>query len=51
MSTEIYPILILKVQNKVSSNIYFENLFNYDDIAWTAVSMLRSLVTPNTNLK
>ena len=26
--TEIYYILISKVQNKPSSNIYFENLFN-----------------------
>ena len=27
-STEIYSIFISKVQNKPSSNIYFENLFN-----------------------
>ena len=27
-STEIYSILILKVQNKPSSNIYFKNLYN-----------------------
>ena len=31
-STEIYYILILKVQNKPSSNIYFHNLFNGNDI-------------------
>ena len=31
-STEIYSILTLKVQNKPSSNIYFENLFKYHDI-------------------
>ena len=28
-STEIYSILILKVQNKPSSNIYFEKLLNH----------------------
>ena len=27
-STEIYSIFVSKVQNKPSSNIYFENLFN-----------------------
>ena len=27
-STEIYFILVLRVQNKPCSNIYFENLFN-----------------------
>ena len=31
-STEIYSILILRVQGKPSSNIYFENFFNDDDI-------------------
>ena len=31
-STEIYAILISKVQNKPSSNFYFENLFNGNDI-------------------
>ena len=36
-SAEIYSILTLKVQNKPSSNIYFENLFNYHDIDWTAI--------------
>ena len=30
-STEIYAILILKVQNKPSANIYFV-MFNHDDI-------------------
>ena len=30
-STEIYSILIFKVQNKPPSNIYFENLFNDND--------------------
>ena len=47
-STEIYSILILKVQNKPSSNICFENLFNHDDIDWTAIYMLPRLVTHNT---
>ena len=32
ISTEIYSILILKIQNKPSTNIYFKNLFNHDDI-------------------
>ena len=32
ISTEIYSILILKVQNKPSTNIYFKNSFNHDDI-------------------
>ena len=50
-STEIYSILTLKVQNKPSSNIYFENLFNYHDIDWTAVYMLPHLVTHNTYMR
>ena len=44
-STEIYSILTLKVQNNPSSNIYFENVFNHDDIDWTAICMLPRLVT------
>ena len=36
-STVIYSILITKVQNKPWSNIYFEHLFNHDDINWTAI--------------
>ena len=47
-SAEIYSILTLKVQNKSSSNIYFENLFNYHDIDWTAIYMLPCLITDNT---
>ena len=31
-STKIYAILISNVQNKSSSNFYFENLFNQNDI-------------------
>ena len=50
-STEIYSILILKVHNKTSSNIYFKNFFNYDDIDWTAIYMLPCLVTHNTNMR
>ena len=48
---DIYSILILKVQNKPSSNICFENLFNYDDIDWTAIYMLPRLVTYNTYMR
>ena len=50
-STEIHSILILKVQNKPSSNIYFENIFNYNDIYWEAIYMLPHLVTHNTNTR
>ena len=51
MSTEIYSILILKVQDKPSSNIYFENLLNYDYIDWTAIYMLLRLVTHDTYMR
>ena len=47
-STEIYSIFISKVQNKPSSNIYFENLFDNYSIDWAAVYMLLHLVTYNT---
>ena len=36
-STEIYSILISRGQNKPSSNIYFENLYNDYNIDWTAI--------------
>ena len=49
-STEIYSILTLKVQNK-PSNIYFENLFKYHDIDWTAIYILPRLVTHNTYMR
>ena len=39
-STEIYSILISKVQNKPSCNIYFENLFDDNDIDWVFATML-----------
>ena len=38
-ATEIYYILISEVQNKPSSNIYFECLFNEYNIDWTAIYM------------
>ena len=50
-SPEIYSTLVLKVQNKPSSNIYFENLFNYDDIDWTAIYKLPRLVTHDTYMR
>ena len=50
-SSEIYSILILKVQNKPSSNIYFENLFNDYNIDWTAIYMFPRLVTYNTYMR
>ena len=49
--TELCSILILKVQSKSSSNIYFENLFNHDDIDWTANYVLQRLVTHNTYMR
>ena len=39
----MYSILILQFQNKPSSNIYFENLFNDNDIDWAAIYMLPRL--------
>ena len=47
-SVEISSILILKVQNKPSSNIYFENFFNYNDIDWAGNYMLSRLVMHTT---
>ena len=37
--------MILKIQNKPSSNTYLENLFDHDDIDWTAIYMLPHLIT------
>ena len=45
-STEIHSILTLKIQNKPSCNICFENLFD-----WTAIYMLPRLVTQNTYMR
>lgn len=43
-STAIHSIQsILKVQNKPSFNVYFENLFNVNEIGWGAVKMLTHL--------
>ena len=51
ISTEIYSILILKVQNRPSSNICFKNLFNDNNIDWAAIYMLPRLVTHNTYMR
>ena len=50
-SAKIYSILISKIQNKPSSNIYFKNLSNYYNIDWTAMYMLLRLVTYNTHMR
>ena len=47
-STGIYFILISKAQNKTSSNIYVENLYNDYDINYTAIYMLPNLVKYNS---
>ena len=47
-STEIYSILISKIQNKPPSNIYFENLFHDFNIDWKAIYMLARPVPHNT---
>ena len=47
-STEICSVLISKVLNKPSSNIYFGNLFNDYNIDWAANCMLPRLITYNT---
>ena len=50
-STEIYSILILRAQNKLFSNIYFENLYNDYNIDSTAIYMLPHLITYNTYMR
>ena len=50
-SSETYSILILKVQNKPSSNIYFGNLFNDCNVVWIGIYMLLRLVTYNTYMR
>ena len=50
-STEIYSLLILKLQSKLSSNIYFENLFNSNDIDCAAIYMLPRLVLHNSYMR
>ena len=42
---------MLKVQNKPSSNIYFENIFNVSDIDWEAIYMLLHLFSHNTYMR
>ena len=41
-STEIYFIMISKVQNEPSSNIYFENLFHDYNVDWAAIYVTTS---------
>ena len=50
-SSEIHSILILKVKNKPSSNIYFENFFNYNYIDWTTIYVPPRLVMHNTYMR
>ena len=50
-STEIYYILVSKVQNKPSSSIYLENLFNKYNNEWKAIYMLPRLITCNTYMQ
>ena len=50
-STEIYFILISKVQNKPSCNIYVKNLFDDYNIDWTAIYMAPRLVTYNNYVR
>ena len=49
--TEIYPLLISKVQSKPSSNFYFENLFDENSIEWTAIYMPPRLATLNNYMR
>ena len=50
-SIEIYAILISKFQNKPSSNFYFENLFNNNDIDGATIYMLPYLAPYNTYMR
>ena len=43
--------MISRAQNKPSSNIYFENLYNDYNIDWTAIYMLPRLITNNTYMR
>ena len=47
-SIQIYSIWILKAQNKPTSNIYFENLLNINEIDWASIYMQQHLVAHNT---
>ena len=42
--------MISRAQNKRSSNIYFQNLYNDYNIDWTAIYMLPRLITYNTSM-
>ena len=44
-------MLISKIENKPSSNIYFENLFNDFNMDCTTIYMLPCLVTYNTYMQ
>ena len=50
-STEIYAILISKVQNKPSYNFYFQNLFDKNDIDSAVICMLPRLAIYNTYMR
>ena len=50
-STEIYSILISRAQNKPSSNIYLESLYNEYNIDCTAIYMLPRLIICNTYMR
>ena len=43
--------MISRAQNKPSSNIYFENLYNDYNIDWTAIYTLPRLITNNTYMR
>ena len=47
----MYSVLISKFQNKPSSNFYFENLFNDNDIDWATIYILPHLATYNTYMR
>ena len=49
--TEIYAIFYSKFENKPSSNFYFENLFNDNDIDWATIYMLPRLATYNAYMR
>ena len=49
--TKIYSILILKVQNKSSSNTCFDNLFDDIHTDWGAIYMIQCLAMYNTYIR
>lgn len=50
-SKELYSILISKINNKPSSNLYFEYLFKDNSIEWKKIYMLPHITTNNTYLR